>query len=361
MAADKADPPASLICSDPGVVVGQMASLFGTSNVRVQRLYQASTDGWKPEDCTTRTSGHGGLLYVARTQTEKLIGAYTEQPVGAQAVGSWVDSPASFLFSMQTATGRASLVYVERPLAEGRAYAVVESAHPVYMPNARNEYNFSYGVVDLPNTTTYTIDFDARTRFGPTDNSTMIVYNLRQSMADVSSALLTANNQTIKQYSVNAPALLLQHRVYTFGQPQKPWWGYKLVAMSNASTRAKVCRLDKGVAFGADDTNCRLVFDLGTREITEPTSIDDTRAGYESAPREGCARFFSGAGGTTITELEVWKIEAVPASGDLPDPTHPIILNPITAATSSGATRYPATLPLEVAKGLWGDIDFGMG
>lgn len=360
MAVDKADPPASLICSDPGVVVGQMASLLGTSNIRVQRLYQASTDGWKPEDCTNRTSGHGGLLYVARTETEKLIGAYTEQPVGAQALGSWVDSPASFLFSMEAATGKASLVYVERPLAEGRAYAVVESAHPVYMPNARSEYAFSYGVVDLPNTTAYTIDFDARTRFGPADNSAVNVYDLRQSMANASGALLSATNQTIKQYSVNAPALLLQHHVYTYGHPQQPWWGYKLVAMSNASTRAKVRRLDMGVAFGADNNN-RLVFDLRRREITEPTSIDDTRAGYESAPREGCARFFSGAGRTTITELEVWKIEAVPASGELPDPTHPIILNPMTAATSSGAPRYPATLPLEVVKGLWGNIDFGRG
>lgn len=342
MATDVED--ASKIAADPSHIVGQLASMLGTGNLRVQRLYQASTDGWSIQDLKGCLAGHSSLLFLANMTDldASVVGAYTIMPV--QGVKDWTPvPPETFLFSIRPSIA-CSLwdTYSEKALAIPQAYRCVESVHPIVQGASFS----SHSMINLPGTTSYKIVFDKRTKVG-IDNNSLLGFN-----NEAGTRVATVYPNQLAECNCTATTLRWVHQ---YNNNSAEVWGYRFTAWSDAVTKAAISLTEEGLQFGSAAGGSRLTFDLKNRQVIEPDSIEDTRAGFEASPGEGCWRYLAGDSDEprtrAIGEMEVWLVEMVEEGEDLPEAEYPVISEPPTTALSS------RTLPPDEVQRLWGDID----
>ena len=226
----------SKVARDPSLLAAQVASLLGKSKVRIQRVFQHSSAPAKDFiSCIAALGTRGNLLFVGKVSETKVVAAFTENSLARQ--GTFVDSPRSFLLSMETTHARASDIYAEKPLAGNQSYLTQESPHTLIPRGCAYDV---YSTSSLPNTTAYRITFDPRTQIGTNSNSILNFCN------PAWNSLLVVYPGYVTDKTIQSTALNYIHRFHPSGDV----WGYKFTAYSNADTRGRVCGSRPSITFG---------------------------------------------------------------------------------------------------------------
>jgi hypothetical protein len=325
---------------------------LGLGDARIQRLYQASTDGWSGSTCQQKLQGATGgkLLFISKLAgSRRVVGAYTGLDASGLSHEAWKQVPRSLLFSFDATTGAAPDLYMERPLSTGKPYYVMSSQSELL---SRGNGSSVYYSVNLPRTSEYRVEFPV---FRADSNHSFLRF-CDSNWGQLGNYVNTSSFATTQAFTT--PTLNVYQQIYGVDNGMLD---YKFIAWSTTDTRASVCLGNTSLEFGARSDLSRLSLSFGNKTLTEPPQLGfvATAHGYESAPQSGCLRYLSGSQNARLEELEVWLIEEPPTGdAELPEATHPVVLE--LGGMSTSVRRSKAVLSDDEAQRLWGDIDIGM-